>query len=93
VKSLIQDTKECYVCKTTLDLHLHHIFYGTANRKISDKDGCVVYLCERHHTGIAGVHNNTKTDLTLKQRCEAAWLCKYDKTVEDFIRRYGKNYL
>ena len=93
VKSLLQRNEACYICGTTLNLHLHHIFYGTANRKLSDADGCVVYLCQRHHTGAAGVHFNRKVDLTLKTRCEKAWLIKYNKTIEDFIKRYGKNYI
>jgi hypothetical protein len=69
------------------------VFYGTANRRLSEEDGCVVYLCRRHHTGGAGVHNNRKVDLTLKARCEEAWLEEYGKTIEDFIARYGKNYI
>ena len=93
VKSILQRNKACYVCGTTLNLHLHHIYYGTANRKLSDEDGCVVYLCQRHHTGAAGVHTNRKIDLTLKTKCELAWLKEYDKTIEDFIERYGRNYL
>lgn len=92
-KSILQNEKACYICGTTLNLHLHHIFYGTGKRSISDADGCVVYLCQRHHTGAAGVHFNKKIDLTLKARCEKAWLEKNDKTIEDFIARYGKNYL
>ena len=93
VKSLLQRNEACYICGTTLNLHLHHIFYGTANRKLSDEDGCVVYLCQRHHTGAAGVHTNRKIDLTLKTKCELAWLKQYNKTIEDFIERYGRNYL
>lgn len=93
VKSLLQRNKACYVCGTTLNLHLHHIFYGTANRPISDADGCVVYLCQYHHTGAAGVHFNRKVDLALKAKCEQAYLKKYNKTIDDFIERYGKNYL
>lgn len=93
VKSLLQRNKACYICGTTLNLHLHHVFYGTANRRLSDADGCVVYLCQRHHTGAGGVHGNTKIDLTLKARMEQAWLNYYNKTIEDFIERYGRNYL
>ena len=91
--SILQRNKACYICGTTLNLHLHHIYGGTANRRLSDEDGCVVYLCQRHHTGAAGVHHNRKIDLTLKARCEQAWLKHYNKTIEDFIARYGKNYL
>lgn len=93
VKSLLQRNEACYICGTTLNLHLHHIFYGTANRKLSDTDGCVVYLCQRHHTGAAGVHSNRKVDLTLKARCQIEWQKQYNKTIEDFIKRYGRNYL
>ena len=93
VKSLLQRNKACYICGTTLNLQIHHIFYGTANRRISDADGCVVYLCQRHHTGAAGVHHNRKVDLTLKTRCQIEWQKQYNKTIEDFIKRYGRNYL
>lgn len=93
VKSLLQRNKACYICGTTLNLHLHHIFYGTANRSISDADGCVVYLCQDHHTGAHGVHFNKKLDLSLKMKCEQAYLKQNNKTIDDFIQRYGKNYL
>lgn len=92
-KSILQRNKACYICGTTLNLHLHHIYGGTANRKLSDEDGCVVYLCQRHHTGAAGVHSNRKIDLTLKARCQIEWQKQNNKTIEDFIARYGKNYL
>ena len=93
VKSLLQRNKACYICGTTLNLHKHHIFFGTSNRKLSDADGCVVYLCLYHHTGAQGVHNNRKLDLTLKARFQIEWQKHYSKTTEDFIKRYGKSYL
>jgi hypothetical protein len=91
-KSLIQDNLACYICGTTFNLHRHHIYFGP-NRKLSEEDGCVVYLCAYHHTGGNGVHFNKKIDATLKARCEEAWLEKYGKTKEEFLRRYGKNYI
>ncbi len=93
VKSILQRGEACYVCGTTLNLQLHHIFYGTANRKLSDADGCVVYLCLNHHTGAQGVHFNRKLDLTLKAKAQIQWQTHYNKTKEDFIKRYGKSYL
>ena len=93
MKSILQEEKCCYICGTTRDLHLHHVMYGTANRRLSDEDGLTVYLCQRHHTGMAGVHFNKKIDLTLKAKAEEAYLETYNKTIEDFIARYGKNYL
>ena len=93
MKSILQDEKECFFCKTTRDLQLHHIYFGVANRKISDQDGCVVYLCASHHTGAKGVHHNRELDLKLKRICERAWMEQNKKTVEDFIARYGKSWL
>ena len=92
--SLIQQNKVCYVCGTTQGLHKHHIFYGTGNRKLSEADGCYCYLCYLHHNGSnKGVHFNRALDLELKRRCELAWLHVNKLTVEDFIKRYGKNYI
>ena len=92
-KSILQHNKACYICGTTLNLQLHHVYYGTANRKLSDIDGCVVWLCMYHHTGTAGAHLNYNVSLRLKQEMQKAWQEYYNKTTEDFIKRYGKNYL
>lgn len=81
------------MCGTTLNLHVHHVFYGTANRRLSDEDGCVVYLCQRHHTGEQGIHNNHKADKTLKAKCQIEYMRQNNKTLEEFIARYGKNFL
>ena len=95
-KSIIQATssKICYFCKTTYNLHKHHIFYGTANRKKSEQDGCWCWLCAKHHNmSDEGVHFNRQVDLLLKARTQLAWMQTYNKTTEDFIKRYGRNYL
>lgn len=94
MKSILQSNKQCYVCNTTNNLHLHHIIFGK-NRKKADEDGLTVYLCREHHEGTFGVHgkNGHKLDTILKQQAEIYWLKTYNKTVEDFIERYGKNYL
>lgn len=81
------------MCGTTQNLHVHHIFYNTANRKLSDQDGCMVYLCAYHHNASnIGVHFNKNLDIQLKKRCQKAWQEKYG-TTEDFIKRYGKSWL
>jgi hypothetical protein len=41
----------------------------------------------------AGVHFNRETDLKLKRLCETNWLAVHNKTEDDFIKEYGKNYL
>lgn len=93
MKSIIQRRKECYICGRERGLQLHHIFFGVANRKLSDEDGLVVYLCVDHHTGRYGPHQDREIDLHLKRIAERAWLAEHDNDVDAFIRRYGKNYL
>ncbi len=91
--SLIQKGRYCYVCGSENALHLHHIFYGNSNRKLSDEDGAFCYLCYMHHNGgNYGVHFNKELDLYLKKECQTAWENKLGNR-EDFIRRYGKSWL
>lgn len=90
--SILQENKECYVCGSK-NVHIHEIFYGK-NRQKSIKDGCCVYLCPMHHNmSNAGVHFNHKLDIEIKQKMQVRWCKYYDKTNEDFIKRFGKNYL
>ena len=65
------------------------------NRKKADEDGLIVHLCYNHHEGTNGVHgkNGHELDLKLKKIAEQKWLEYYDKTINDFISRYGKNYI
>lgn len=70
------------------------IFYGTANRNISEQQGCWCYLCPRHHNASNyGVHLNQKLNLMLRQKAQRAWMEKNNKTTEDFIALFGRNYL
>ena len=92
-KSILQKGKFCYKCGNTLNLQLHHVYYGTANRKLSDLDGCVVWLCLEHHTGNSGIHFNKKLDIEVKQIMQRKWMETYNKTLEDFRNRYGKSYI
>ena len=91
-ESILSDKRVCFVCGVTQNLERHHIYYGTSNRKLSEADGCFVYLCREHHTGKDGAHFNRSLDLYLKTRCQTAWERK-NGTREDFIKRYGKSYI
>ena len=91
--SILQDKKECYVCKITTNIHIHEVYYGK-NRQRSIKDGCCVYLCGKHHNqSNEGVHFNHELDIKLKKETEKKWIEVYNKTIEDFIKEYGKNYI
>lgn len=91
-KSLLSEKKECYICRTTLNLECHHIYFGTANRKKSDVDGCWCWLCHKHHTGQFSPHQNREIDLGLKEDCEWKWLESHGMDKEAFIKRFGRNY-
>ena len=95
-KSLIQDEDYyCYIHKNFMGLevpavHLHHTIHGTANRKIADKEGCYCFLCMSCHSAL---HDKGLYDLELQQITEQAWLDANNKTIEDWIKLFGKNYL
>ena len=49
----------------------------------------------KHHRGTNGVHgkNVNELDHRLKQIAEKKWIDTYNKSINDFIKRYGRNYL
>ena len=91
--SITQDRKQCIVCGSMQNIHIHEVFFGK-NRAKSIIDGCCVYLCGKHHNqSNEGVHFNHELDISLKKMMESSWLKYYNKSVDDFIKRYGRNYL
>lgn len=91
-KSFIDGDKACYYCGAISGLHCHHIFGGTANRKISERLGYKVWLCPGHHTGPAGPHLNRQVDLDLKRMAQRHYE-EHRGTREDFIKTFGKSWL
>ena len=92
MESIIQTNKECWKCKTTLGLHSHHCFEGR-NRQNSEKYGLKVWLCGKHHNlSDEGVHFNKEFDLELKQLAQTKFCEYYNKTDEDFIKIFRRNY-
>ena len=91
--SILQKEKKCLVCGTTQNIHIHEVYFGR-NRQNSIREGCCVYLCGRHHNqSNQGVHFNQELNLSIKRLMEATWIKHYDKTIEDFIKIFGRNYL
>ena len=88
---LIDDMEYCIICGSPY-VEVHHVFYGTANRKLSDKYGLVVPLCREHHTGDNGVHFNYKLDLYLKKMAQTY----FEEHIGDrktFREVFGKSFL
>lgn len=89
--SILQDKKECYICKTTQGLHCHHIYFAS-NRKISEQNGFKVWLCGKHHNlSNEGVHFNRELDLYLKRTCQEKFEQTHSRS--EFIDKIGRNYL
>ena len=89
--SIISNDKRCFVCGCPIGLHRHHCFHGI-NRKNADNDGCWIYLCFSHHTGMEGVHNNRALDVMVMKMAQMVWESKIGSR-EEFRKRYGKSYL
>ena len=93
MKSVLQDDRECFFCHTVNCLEFHHIFFGSSNRRNSERRGLKVWLCNRHHTGgPQAVHRNRKADICLKEMAQFY----YEQNLgsrEEFIKEFGKSYL
>ena len=91
-KSIIVESMDnCFVCGSPY-VEVHHIMYGTANRKLSDKYGLIVPLCQEHHRGQTGVHFKRDLDIYLKKLAQEKYNSVYG-TDRSFLEVFGKNYL
>lgn len=91
--SIMQDKEECFITHSTTNLIRHEIYYGTANREISKKNGFWVWLIpEYHNTSNKGVHcGNKELDLYLKRTCQEKFERLHSR--KEFIALIGKNYI
>lgn len=88
----MQSEKECYICGKSYALENHHIYFGTAKRRISDKYGLKVWLCQYHHRDQKhGVHGNRELDLLIKKQAQEVF--EEQRTREEFIKLFGRSYL
>lgn len=97
-KSIIQtDKSRCFLCGGTANLEpldCHHCFAGS-NRKLSEKYGLKVYLHHNrcHIFGVNSVHQNAKIDRAVKEVAQKKAMEYYGWSKEDFIKKFGRNYL
>ena len=88
--SIIQDRKECYVCKSPF-VEEHHIFFGSLRKK-SEKHGLKVWLCPTHHRDNKhGVHGNRELDIRLK--CIGQMAFEEIHRHELYMKEFRRNYL
>lgn len=91
-KSILQNKKQCIICHNN-NIEEHHVFFGTANRKLSEKYGLKVYLCPEHHRGTRGVHGKYGKilDTYLKELAQSKFEEKESR--EKFRQIFGISFL
>jgi hypothetical protein len=73
--------------------HKHHIF-GGSNRKLSEKYGLFVYLTPAmHNMSNKGIHFNKEFMDYAHKEGQKAYMKHYSSTKEEFISKFGRNYL
>jgi len=90
-KSIIQTDKQCFLCGRETCLERHHVFAGTANRRISEREGFWLWLCHDCHTGAKGAQYEKETNLLLKREAQMAYEATH--TREEWMKLIRKNYL
>lgn len=90
---LTDDLEHCFISGSNV-VAIHHVFYGTANRKKSEKHGFILPLHPRWHTeGNQAIHRGNKAlDTQLKQMAQTYYE-SHKKSRKDFIEEFGKSYL
>lgn len=100
MKSILHSKDEgtCYLCMmlysdfSIKQTEEHHVIFGTANRKLSEKYGLKVYLCIWHHKeSKEAVHKNAEIALVVKKEAQKAFEKRWPKL--DFRKIFGKNFL
>lgn len=94
MKSVIQENLDyCPICYKKIPEGCgdwHHIYNGTANRKKSEEDGMKIYIHRQCHMDI----HVSKTKLVgLQAYYQPKWIKIYNKSTEEFIKRYGQDYI
>lgn len=107
VKSILTKYTEVSVFSGKHTEAFHHLIYGTALRKLGDKDGLVIPLTNDEHNMssrglIYQIHGNPAAEKLSKLLGQVAWEkeyyrkmtgCEEDEAREEFRKRYGKSYL
>lgn len=68
------------------------VFYGNSNRKQSEKYGCWVWLCGRHHNlSDYGIHFDKDLDLKVKKLAQSKFEENHSR--QEFMQIFGKNWI
>lgn len=98
----IQPKGSCFLCNLLgMDAHYsyleeHHIFFGTSNRKKSEKYGLKVNLCTWHHKGnINGCREAVHSNREYADMLHKIGQKKFEETHtrEEFREEFGRSWL
>lgn len=82
-------------CGHTKYLHIHHVFFGNGQRRLSNKHHCVEWLDYESHQSSNGIHGsknpNIKLDYKLKVKHQRR-LLKQGMELKEFILLFGMDY-
>lgn len=96
MKSIIQTSDDrCFWCGVAIGTEWHHIF-GAANRRISEEDGLKIRLCRSCHEEVHCGSRSADMQKKLHQLGQIKWEMTYGtpgQEREQFMARYGRNYL
>lgn len=91
MKSIISDDVEniCYLCGIHSEhLDEHHIFEGTGRRKVSDRRGLLVHICQSCHRKIHEKHEHEQELKEMGQRTYEELIGTREEFIKEFIRSY-----
>lgn len=94
MRSIIQtDDDRCFICQNAMGTQWHHIFGKNPQRKYSEADGLKIRVCAECHCKI---HSDPDLSGPLQLKLHKLGQVKWESTYgtrEEFISRYGRNYL
>lgn len=97
MKSIMQEQKKCYICGRRNSLDEHHVFGGNPNRKLSEKYGLKVWLCNdftptRCHKEVHEGEHTKQLMESLHMEGQKAFEETHGNR-DDFMRIFGRSYL
>lgn len=95
MKSIVTEyTDICFFCGKPAECE-HHLLFGNGIRELADEDGLTIPMCHKHHNMgslTERIHGNSMAEYLSKALGQAIYERKIG-TREQFMKRYGKNYL
>lgn len=96
MRSIIQTNDDrCFWCHMAMATETHHIF-GGPNRRLSEEDGLKIRLCHACHEEAHSGKHSGEMQKKLHQLGQIQWEMRYGTEGherEQFMARYGRNYL